>query len=133
VFELYRILRADLPQLQAAEALSLAVPLFIVLFAGAYVSLSSLDPSSFTEHLDHTAGLYFTVVTLGTVGYGDITPRTHLARILVTVQVLVDLAFLALVVRLVVTTTRISLRRGGPDPGEDPTADAGDARPRPDG
>jgi voltage-gated potassium channel len=134
-FELRRILRAELPQLQAAETLALALPLFVVLFAGTYVSLSTLSAANFTERLHHTSGLYFTVVTLGTVGYGDITPRTDLARVLVTVQVLLDLAFLALLVRLVVTAARFSLSRStAPAPPSAPgVTDANGAPPHPDG
>ncbi|WP_063770666.1 potassium channel family protein [Streptacidiphilus carbonis] len=122
-FELHRILNAELPQLRAVETLAVTLPLFVVLFAGAYVSLSTMDPTTFTEPLDHTSGLYFTIVTLGTVGYGDIAPTSDFARILVSLQVLVDLAFVALAIRLLVTVTRISLNRGTPHPpdeGPDP-------------
>jgi voltage-gated potassium channel Kch len=112
-FELHRILNAGLPQLRAVEALAVSLPLFVLTFAGAYVSLSEVDPADFTERLNRTSGLYFAVVTLGTVGYGDIAPRSDLARILVSLQILVDLAYVALFLRLLVTVTRISLHRGG--------------------
>ncbi|WP_052069248.1 potassium channel family protein [Streptacidiphilus albus] len=130
VFELRRILRAGLPQLRAVEGLALALPLFVTLFAGAYVSLAHLAPGSFTQPLNRTAGLYFAVVTLGTVGYGDIAPKTDAARILVSVQILVDLAFLALLLRLFVGAARLGLSREEPtDPGgaADP---GGSAAPR---
>ncbi len=127
VFAVRRIIRAELPQLVAVEALAVALPLFLVLFASAYDSLDHLAPGSFTERLDRTAGLYFAIVTLGTVGYGDITAKTDLARILVSVQVLIDLAFLALMLRLVVGAARIGLRR------EEPASDDGAPdRPTPD-
>ncbi|QMU79864.1 two pore domain potassium channel family protein [Streptacidiphilus sp. PB12-B1b] len=117
-YELRRILRADLPQLRAAEAVFVALPLFLVAFASAYVSLAHADPASFSQHLGRTAGLYFVVVTLGTVGYGDITPVTDFARILVSAQIVVDLAFLALVLRVAVGAARMSLQRGRPDAAE---------------
>lgn len=126
-YELRRILRADIPQLRAVEAVAIALPLFVVLFASAYVALAHSDPASFSEPVDRTSGLYFVVVTLGTVGYGDITPVTSFARILVTVQVLVDLAFLAVMVRVVIGAARISLQRtdeGQGDTGSD-SADGG--------
>jgi voltage-gated potassium channel len=112
-FELRGILRAELPQLAAVETLVVALVLFLALFAGAYVGLSHLDPGSFSEPVDHTAGLYFAIVTLGTVGYGDITPITDTARILVSVQIVIDLAFLAFLLRLVVSLARFSLHRDG--------------------
>ena len=120
VVEVRRILRAGLPQLRAVEGLALALPLFVTLFAGAYVSLAHLVPGSFTQPLNRTAGLYFAIVTLGTVGYGDIAPKTDAARILVSVQILVDLAFLALVLRLFIGAARLGLSRGGPDEPGDP-------------
>jgi voltage-gated potassium channel len=110
-YELRRILRADLPQLRAAEALVVALALFLALFAGVYVLLSHLDPGSFTEPVGRTAGLYFAIVTLGTVGYGDIAPVTGFARVLVSVQVLVDLAFLTFLLRLVMDLARLGLGR----------------------
>lgn len=110
--ELHRILNDKLPQLRAVEALAVSLPLFVVMFAGAYVTLSNAAPADFSERLNRTSGLYFAIVTLGTVGYGDIVPRSDLARILVSLQILVDLAYVALFLRLLVTLTRISLQRG---------------------
>jgi hypothetical protein len=43
---------------------------------------------------------YFTVSVFSTVGFGDITPKTDLARIVVTAQMLLDLLLLATVVRV---------------------------------
>ncbi|MBD0735244.1 potassium channel family protein [Streptomyces sp. CBMA29] len=114
VLELRRILHADLPQLRAVETLVVTFALFLALFAGAYVSLSHLSPGSFTEPVNRTAGLYFAIVTLGTVGYGDIAPTSDFARILVSVQVLIDLVFLAFLLRLVIDLTRLTLHRDQP-------------------
>lgn len=118
--EVRRILRADLPQLRAVEAAIVSLALFVILFASAYVSLANSDPDNFSTTLNRTGGLYFAIVTLGTVGYGDIVPTSDFARSLVSVQILVDLVFLALLLRLVVGAARLSLHRDG-DPGG-PTA-----------
>ena len=48
----------------------------------------------FTERLDHTRVLYFTITVFSTVGFGDITPRADLARIIVSIQMLLDLDIL---------------------------------------
>jgi hypothetical protein len=53
----------------------------------------------FTERLDHTRALYFTITVFSTVGFGDITPRADLARIIVSIQMLLDLVILGSVVR----------------------------------
>jgi voltage-gated potassium channel len=111
-----RVIRAELPQLQAFEAVIVAVPLFVVIYSATYLVMSHLNHASFTERLDHTSSLYFTVVTLGTVGYGDIAPRTHVARLIVTSQVLLDLALLALLVRAFVEVTRRRLSGNQSDP-----------------
>jgi hypothetical protein len=66
---------------------------------------------SFTEHLDRVGALYYTVSTLSTVGFGDIAARSDAARILVTVQMLFDLALIGVLVRLVILVTRAGLRR----------------------
>lgn len=105
-WEVRRILAADLPELRAVDAIALAVPIFLTTHAAAYVTLSALSPGSFTQPINRTGGLYFSIVTFGTVGYGDIAPVTDLARILVSSQVLGDLVFIALVLRVVASAAR---------------------------
>ena len=51
--------------------------------------------------LDHTEALYFTVTIFSTVGFGDIVPKVDVARLVVMVQMIADLAFIAIVVRLI--------------------------------
>jgi hypothetical protein len=119
LWEVRRIVRADLPELRSVEAIAVAVPFFLTIYAGAYVTLSELSPGSFTQPLNRTAALYYSIVTFGTVGYGDIAPVSDLARILVSTQVLGDLVFIALVLRIVAGAARAGLqRRGEPADGE---------------
>lgn len=47
------------------------------------------------------SSLYFIITVFSTVGFGDITPKTDPARIVAIVQMLTDLAVLAVVVRLI--------------------------------
>ena len=107
-WQVRRILSADVPELRAIESLAVVLPLFLVVCAWTYVTLSHLDARSFSEVLSRSSGLYFTVITFGTVGFGDISPRTDLARLLVSGQVLVDLGFLAVVVRIFLGAARKS-------------------------
>jgi hypothetical protein len=106
-----RILTAELPHFRAIEALAVAFPRFICIYAGIYLGLSHQDPSAFNEVLSHTSSLYFTVVTFGTVGFGDIRPVTDIARLIVTSQILVDLVFVAFVVRGIFGISRLAITR----------------------
>ena len=49
-----RVSRADLPGLQAVQALGGAIPLFLVVFAAFYLSLSQASTTHFSEPLNHT-------------------------------------------------------------------------------
>jgi voltage-gated potassium channel len=91
----------DRPMLRAAVALATIIPLFLVLFAWIYLTMSHSDPASFGGVLDRPSALYFTVTVFSTVGFGDITPKTDPARMVATVQMLSDLALFAVVIRLI--------------------------------
>jgi hypothetical protein len=105
-WQLYRIGHVKLPTVQAVQALGLLIPLFLVLFASFYLSLAVFSPRNFSQVLDHTASLYFTVTVFATVGFGDIVPLTPLARLVTAVQMLLDLVVLGAVVRIVVFAAR---------------------------
>ncbi len=94
-----RIRQAVHPLGEALAVLSLLVSLVIVGFAGSYYSIA-LRTDGFPAIDTRLDALYFTVVTLGTVGYGDIAPRTQSARALVTFQILVNLSLIATLIRL---------------------------------
>ena len=67
------------------------VPLFLFLFA----SLSTMarsNPATFGGPLNRISAFYFTVTVFSTVGFGDITPKTGISQLVVTVQMLSDLA-----------------------------------------
>jgi len=109
--EARRIVTAELPELRAIEALGAVIPLFLVIFASSYLSLSSSSAVTFTEQLDHTRALYFTITVFSTVGFGDITPKTDLARIIVSIQMLLDLVIIGAVVRLLFNAAQAGLAR----------------------
>jgi voltage-gated potassium channel len=100
VLEFRAVVRDPLPVPRAAVAMARLLPLFIVLFAWTYVAMSVRDPSTFSEPLDRSAALYFTVTVLSTVGFGDITPVADIARLMVSVQMICDLVVIAIVVKL---------------------------------
>ena len=95
------IQRARYPAVQAIEGLAFAVPLFLLLFATEYYVLASATPGAFTEPVNRTDALYFTVTVFSTVGFGDIAPVTQAARIAVLVQMVADLLVLGVLLRAV--------------------------------
>jgi voltage-gated potassium channel len=100
-FELRAILKDPRPVPRAVVAMGRVLPLFIVMFAWLYVAISVGDPRTFSEPLTRSASLYFTITVLSTVGFGDITPLTDAARLLVAVQMLCDLVVIVIVVKLI--------------------------------
>jgi voltage-gated potassium channel len=95
---------------KAIEAVIIAVTVFIVLFALLYAGLANADSANFNQQLDRLGALYFTATILCTVGFGDIVPQTSLARLIVTVQMLLDLALVAIIVRVFFSAARASGR-----------------------
>jgi voltage-gated potassium channel len=95
------IIRADYPGIRAIQALAETAPLFLLLFASTYFVLSLDDPATFTEPLSRSDALYFTVTIFSTVGFGDITPKEETARLVVAVQMLLDLVVLGLGVKVI--------------------------------
>ncbi|MGW5514183.1 potassium channel family protein [Nocardia africana] len=96
-----RIVAAPYPGLRGAEALTMIAVAFILMFATTYVLMSAAEPDSFTVLLTRIDALYFTVTVLGTVGFGDIAATSQAARVVVTVQILADLALIGAGVRVV--------------------------------
>jgi voltage-gated potassium channel len=110
-WQLRAIVRAEHPVLRAVEGVAFALPMLVVIFAFTFLTISHADPQSFSEPLGRVDAMYFTVSTVATVGFGDITPTSAGARMVVTFQMLFDLALLAGLVRLVILATQTGLRR----------------------
>jgi hypothetical protein len=94
------IMAANYPQLRATEAVVIAVTVYVVMFSLLYLGLAQADPANFSKALDRVSAFYFTVTVLSTVGFGDIVADTDLARLSVTVQMLLNLTLIAVVVRV---------------------------------
>jgi len=99
-FQIVAVFRSPYPALRALETICVSVPLLIVLFAATYIIILAEDPDSFTQPMDRVGGIYFTVTVLATVGFGDIAPTATIARVAVTIQMLVDLAFIGIVAKV---------------------------------
>ena len=106
------ILRSRYPGIRAIEALAVTIPLFLLFFASTYFLTSSIGSGNFSqEDLSRTDSLYFTVTTFATVGFGDIAPTSEGARLVVTVQMILDLLILGLGVRAILGAVRLGQQR----------------------
>jgi voltage-gated potassium channel Kch len=76
-----------------ALGLPVLVSLAIVVFATAYLALAR-EPGQILGLNTRVDALYFTVVTMATVGYGDIVPLSQAARIVVVIQIVYTVVFL---------------------------------------
>lgn len=100
VWQVRAIADARYPELRAVQALGLILPLYLVLFASTYFMMERTSAASFTQPLTRTDALYFTVTVFATVGFGDITPKSEAARVVLIVQMLADLAILGAGIRV---------------------------------
>ena len=71
--------------------------------------------TTFGGPLSRTDAMYFSSTIFTTVGFGDITAKSEAARVVVTLQMWLDLVFLGLVVRLVVNAVKFSQQRRAVD------------------
>jgi voltage-gated potassium channel len=111
-WEMRTVLRSKQPTIRAIEALACTVPLFILLFAGTYFVMSTNDPGNFSQELlTRTDSLYLAVTTFATVGYGDISPVSQSARVLVMSQMILDLLILGLGINAFVSAARAGRQR----------------------
>lgn len=107
-WQLRAIVRAKQPAVRAVVALATTVPLFVLLFASVYFVMARASPANFSTHqLTRTDALYFTVTVFSTVGFGDITPASQGARLVVTAQMILDLVVLGLGIRVFVGAVQL--------------------------
>jgi voltage-gated potassium channel len=92
---------SDYPGIRAVQALASTTPLFLLLFASTYFILSRGDSTMFTEPLSRSDAVYLTVTIFATVGFGDISAQTETARLVVTLQMLLDLVVLGLGIQVI--------------------------------
>ena len=127
VWQVLAIIRSADPGLRAIEALAVIAPIYLLLFAGAYFLMARNDPAAFTSDLSRMDALYFTVTIFATVGFGDIAAVAQSARVLVTVQMVLNLIVLGAGVRLLTVAVKYGREpkpAGGTAPRPAPAPDA---------
>jgi Ion channel len=104
------ILRAPLVNSEVLCAGLSAYLLLGLLWSFAYALVAKLDPHAFITTISSLAdkpvigfkALYFSLITLSTVGYGDIVPVSNVARMLAAMEAITGTLFIAvLIARLV--------------------------------
>ena len=111
MWQVRTIAGARYPGLKAFEALGLIVPLYLLVFASTYFVMERASAANFTQPLTRTDALYFTVTVFSTVGFGDITPKSEAARVVLIVQMLGDIALLGAGARVLLGAMRRGQQR----------------------
>lgn len=81
------------PHARPGLVIPLLMSLSILVFATAYQALAQ-SPGELIGLNTRLDALYFTMVTLATIGYGDITPHGQTARLVAMLQILYTFIFL---------------------------------------
>lgn len=89
-----QLVSAEVERGRPALGIALLSILSLLVFATAYLALSR-HGGEFAGLHTRVDALYFTVITMATIGYGDITPSGQEARVVVLAQVVYSFVFLA--------------------------------------
>jgi hypothetical protein len=91
---------AQRPLMWSVSLLLVLLTAIILLFSYVYLSLQVQTPGSVPGIETHLDAVYFTVTMLATVGFGDITPASQVARSVATFQMLLNLLLIGAIVRV---------------------------------
>jgi voltage-gated potassium channel len=108
VISIRRLLRAA--EQTRVRALILLLCITVLFFSYVDVAVAEI-PGQFVSLHTKTDGLYFSVSTLATVGFGDVHATGQLARIAVTLQIVFNLVFLGSAVAMISGMWRERARR----------------------
>jgi voltage-gated potassium channel len=116
------------PGVRVRSLITLLYPV-VVLFALTYYIIQVHNPHQFSGIATRTDALYYTIVTLGTVGYGDIHAVGQLAEVVTSIQVAFDLVVIGALIsvassRFQVVPTRRSMKKAVQPTIDDQTPDA---------
>jgi Ion channel len=117
---LNRIIRHETVRLETILGAICVYVLIGIAFAGIFAGVNDAEPAGFfAQHIIPTNVdfLYFSFVTITTVGFGDLTAGTSTGRVLVTLEALIGQIFLVTLVARLVGIYGATIRRapGAPD------------------
>ena len=81
------------------------------MFATTYYLMDYANAATVAQPLTGIDSMYFSAMVFTTVGFGDITAKGEGARVLVTIQMMLDLVVIGLVVLLVVNAVKVGRQR----------------------
>ena len=93
----YRVVTADLIYCAISTYFLIGV-----MWAGIYLILEGISPGSFSGVSDTADLLYFSFVTLTTVGFGEITPQSILGKRLAVFEAAMGGIYLAVIIAMIV-------------------------------
>jgi hypothetical protein len=109
---LYRIFRHPVINVETILGAIDAYLLLGIAFAAVYGVLDSIDGPFFRQGAeDSVRFLYFSFVVITTLGFGDLTPRTDIGRVIVSLEALLGQLFLVTVVAVLVANMGRAARR----------------------
>jgi voltage-gated potassium channel len=108
---LHYIMRASRVNAEVICAGISAYLLIAIMWAMAYKLLGDIDPRSFyfanvpnaEQTMTNANSFYFSFATISSVGYGDITPVTRVARMLAVMEAITGLFFMAVLISRLVS------------------------------
>jgi voltage-gated potassium channel len=95
------VLRSEQPLFDATRCIVSGLVFLITAFSVAYYVLGTAYDGQINGIETKLDALYFTVTIVATVGFGDVTATGQVARGVVTAQMIVNLAVLAVALRVV--------------------------------
>lgn len=110
VWEFRLIIHSRYPALQGINALALTIPLYLLIFANVDYLMAHSVAGSFNVPMTRSDALYFGVTVFATVGFGDIVPVSHTARLLVTGQMVGNLLLIGVALRVLLTAVQQARR-----------------------
>ena len=93
----YKVVTADLIYCAISTYFLIAI-----MWSGVYMVLEHISPDSFSGISDPGDFLYFSFVTLTTVGFGDISPQSILSKRLVIFEAAMGGIYLAVIIAMIV-------------------------------
>lgn len=98
--------RSSQPFVDAVAAVTLVFALLVVGSAATYYALATADPTAFQGLETKIDAMYFTVIVMATIGFGDIVPLSQAARLITTLHLAFAIVMAGGSVRLLTRAAR---------------------------
>ena len=116
-----RILTSHVPRLQAIQAIAVILPLLLLVFAAIYVAIETNRPG-FHRATEPNRLPLLHPHRFSTVGFGDIAPKSELARVPTMTQMMMGLVAVGLVARILFGAVETAVARRDDAAAAGPTA-----------